>query len=151
MKVLYLKEYFEYAEVHPLKSAAGGHPVVFAPIILYSDDFSGNRSKKWNKFDAWCMTLAGLPMTEARKFHNIHFISCSNVLSAMDMAEPLVDNLLALENGIKVFDAHTGTNVFVVAPVLCCLCDNVRAAELLNHLGSKATRLCRICMVRLVK
>ena len=44
---------------HPLKNKAGGNPVVIAPIILYSDDFSGNRSKKWNKFDAWCLTLAG--------------------------------------------------------------------------------------------
>ena len=33
---------------------------------------------------------------EARKFQNIHFIPCSNNLSAMNMAEALVNDLLIL-------------------------------------------------------
>ena len=37
--------------------------------------------------------------------------------------------------------------VLVVAPVICLLCDNARSSELLNHLGSKALKLCRICNV----
>ena len=142
-----------------------------SPIILYSDDFSGNRSKKWNKFDAWCITLAGitctfnlylvkkivvlilsnftgLPSKEARKFQNIHFVSCSNVVSAMDMTEPLVNDLLLLEEGINMFDASLQREILLIAPVICCLCDNVRASELINHLGSKAKKLCRFCMVR---
>ena len=127
---------------------SGGIPVVIAPINLYSDDMSGNRSKKWNKFDVWCMTLAGLPRKESVKFQNVHFISCSNRLSALEMTEPLVEDLKMLEKGIKVFDALTESEIFVVAPVLCVLCDNVRASELLNHLGSKAKKLCRFCMVR---
>ena len=127
----------EYIQCHPLKTIAGGVPIVVSPLILYSDDFSGNCTKKWNKFDAWCLTLACLPMTEARKFLNIHFIACSNVVSAMDMREPLVEDLLTLERGVKMFDAHTKNEVLVIAPAICCLCDNVRASELLNHLGRK--------------
>ena len=120
-----------------------------APIVLYSDDMSGNRSKKWNKFDAWCLTLAGLQQKEAHKFQNIHFVSCSNRLSALQMADPLVEELKQLENGIKVFDALSQSYIFVIAPVICVLCDNVRASELLNHMGSKANKLCRFCMVSL--
>ena len=133
--------------MHPLKSLSGGMPVLVSPIVLYTDDFSGNRGKKWNKFDAWCMTLAGLPKSEARSFHHIHFIACSNKLSAMEMAGPLVDDLLNLENGLNMFDALSKREVFVVAPVMCILADNVRASELLTHLGSKASKLCRFCMV----
>lgn len=131
---------------HSLKDC--GYPVVVAPILLYSDDTSGNKSKKWNKFDCWCLSLAGLPLHEARKVEHIHFLACSNKLSAIQMAGALVEDLKALERGIRVFDAHTGTDVLLIAPVICALCDNVRAAELLNHLGSKAKMFCRKCMVQ---
>ena len=132
-----------------MKLSSQGLPVVIAPLVLYTDDFSGNRSKKWNKFDAWCFNLAGLPKSEARKFDNMHFIACSNKASAMDMAGPLVADLRQLENGVVLYDALTAKDVFVVAPVMCALCDNVRASELLNHLGSKANKLCRFCDVSL--
>lgn len=122
--------------------------MVVAPILLYSDDTSGNKSKKWNKFDCWCLTLAGLPLCEARKFEHIHFVACSNNVSALEMSSALVDDLKKLEQGIFVHDASTGTDVLLVARVMCALCDNVRASELLNHLGSKAKFFCRKCMVR---
>lgn len=130
-----------------MKSQSQGLPVVVAPIILYSDDTSGNVSKKWNKFDCWLLTMSGLPSHEARKLQNIHFIACSNKLSALQMAHNLVDNLLVLESGITVYDALTKQKIFVICPILCILCDNVRAAELLNHLGSRTNLLCRMCMV----
>ena len=74
---------------HPLKAECDGLPVVMAPLVLYSDDMSGNRSKKWNKFDAWCMSLAGLPKVEAHRFRNMHFLACSNKVSALKMTKPL--------------------------------------------------------------
>lgn len=118
-----------------------------APLIIYSDDTSGNRSKKWNKFDCWLMSFAGLPCTENRKLQNIHFITCSNKLSALDMCSPIVDDLLQLQDGVIVYDAVTQQNIFAICPILCCLCDNVRAAEIVNHLGSRTFRFCRLCMV----
>ena len=114
---------------------------------MYSDDTSGNKSKKWNKFELFCITLACLPKHEARKLNNIHYVTCSNQLSAIELSKPIVEDLQKLENGIELYDAHLGKNVLVVAPLLCAMCDNVRSAELVNHMGSKAVRLCRLCMV----
>lgn len=65
----------------------------------------------------------------------------------MDMADALVDDLKTLEKGIYVYDAFLKTRVLLIAPVLCALCDNVRASEILNHLGSRANFFCRKCMV----
>ena len=130
-----------------MKPQSQGLPVVVAPIILYSDDTSGNVSKKWNKFDCWLLSMGGLPSHEARKFQNIHFVACSNKLSALKMADNLVDNLMSLESGITVYDAWMKQKVIAICPVLCILCDNVRAAELVNHLGSRTNLLCRMCMV----
>ena len=134
---LLFKDCLNYSEAHPLKRVSEGLPVIVAPIVLYSDNFSGNRSKKWNKFDAWCMALAGLLKVEARQFCNIHFIACSNKVTTMEMTYPLADDLSYLEKGLKMYDACSRREVYVIAPVLCVLCDNVRASELLNHLGSK--------------
>ena len=140
-----MQEYLDYVVQHPSKGCR--YPIVVAPILLYSDDTSGNKSKKWNKFDCWCLSLAGLPLCEARKVEHIHFLATSNKLSAIQMAGALVDDLKALERGIHVFDAFTGTDALLIAPVICALCDNARAAELLNHLGSSAKMFCRKCMV----
>ena len=130
--------------MHPLKLISKGLPVVIVPLILFSDDTSGNKSKKWNKFDYWSFSLANLPR---RALNNIYFIGCSNHLSAMDLAEPLVESLKKLEIGMIFYDAMLQSNVYVIAPVMCALCDNARGSELVNHMGSRAKQLCRICMV----
>ena len=53
------------------------------------------------------------------------------------MAELTVKDLLRLEaDGIITYDAHLQQDVLVVAPILCALCDNSHAYELLfNHQG----------------
>lgn len=64
------------------------------------------------------------------------------------MAEPLAQDLLKLETEeIVTFDADLGRDVLVVVPVLCVLCDNPRASELLNHSGSAANNFCRMCNI----
>ena len=117
------------------------------PIMLYTDDTSGNKSKKWNKFDCWCLSVANLPLNLARQFSNIHFICCSNSCTALDMAGPIVSELLKLEEGITVYDSHLNCNIKVIAPVICFLADNARASELTNHMGAKALKFCRKCLV----
>ena len=118
------------------------------PIVLFSDDTSGNKSKKWHKFDSWSIMFAGLPRKENAKIGNIHFITCSDVVSALDMAGPLAEQLCDLErNGVEAFDAILNQTVLVVSPLICILADNPRASELLNHLGPSARRFCRMCMV----
>ena len=118
-----------------------------APIVLYSDDTSGNKSKKWCKFDLWCLSLAGLPVHEARTLQNINFLACSKIVSALEMTGALVDELLKLEEGVVMYDSLSQCDVIVIAPVLAILCDNARASELVNHLGAKAIKYCRKCMV----
>ena len=98
------------------------------------------------KFDIICLILASLPKKEAQ---NIHFITCSNRLSVLNLSVPIVEDLLEFEKGVMMFDASLNSEVLVISNLICAPCDNVRAAELLNHLGSKATKLCRICMVYL--
>ena len=93
-------------------------------------------------------TRGGSNSIQARKVEHIHFIACSNKLSVLEMSSALVEDLKRLERGISVFDAFLRTDyIILIAPVLCALCDNVRAAELASHLGSKAKMLCRKCMV----
>lgn len=135
--------------VHHSKEKAGSLPVVTIPLILYCDDTSGNRSKKWNGFNLWCFLLAGLGKASNAKLKNIHFITCSNAVTPMEMAQPIVADLQVLaREGIVAYDAHYKQEVLVYAPLLCLLADNPRASELLNHMGSAARHYCRICEVK---
>ena len=134
-----------------MKEGAAGRPVVMLPLILFSDDTSSNKSKKWHKFDSWSVMLAGLPRKQNSKIPNIHFLCCSDVISAMDMSEALVPELIQLEKeGIEAFDSLLNEKVLVVAPLLCILGDNPRSSEILNHLGGSARLYCRMCMVSLM-
>lgn len=118
------------------------------PLVLFSDDTSGNKCKKWHEFDSWSLMFAGLPRHENARIRNIHFICCSDVVSAVDMAQPLAQELCDLErSGIEAFDVLLGQPLLVVAPLMCILADNPRASELVNHLGSSARKYCRMCMV----
>ena len=57
------------------------------------------------------------------------------------MSGPIINDLCLLEKGICVHHSFLDTDVLVIAPVICLLCDNVRASELLNHQGSTAVKL----------
>lgn len=134
-----------------MKEKADGKPVVMLPLTLFTDDTSGNKSKKWHKFDSWSVMVAGLPRHENSKVPNIHFCCCSDVASAVDMAEALVPELISLaEKGVTAYDAFMQQQVIVLSPLMCILADNPRASELLNHLGGSARRYCRMCMVSAV-
>lgn len=120
------------------------------PLIAFTDDTSGNKSKKWHKFDSWSIIPAGLPRHETSKIPNIHFVCCSDVASAVDMCEVIVSELASLEKvGIVAYDVELQQKVVVLAPLMCILADNPRACELLNHLGGSSRRYCRMCMVNL--
>ena len=138
-----------YLEPHRLREREAGKPVVTVPLVLYTDDTSGNRSKKWNLFNSWNVLLAGLPRRLNSQMSNIHFLSCSDTVSVLDMAEPIADELMHLENeGVVVYDAHLDCDVLVVAPLLCIISDNPRSSEVVNHLRGAASKFCRMCMVK---
>ena len=46
-----------------------------------------------------------------------------------------------------MYDPLSKADVLVVGPVICAACDNDRSSELVNYQGSKATKLCLLCMV----
>ena len=119
------------------------------PLVLFADDTSGNRSKKWHKLESWFLRLAGLPSDLASRLENIFFICTSDNLSARELGKPIVEELAMLENeGIEVYDAFRQQNVLVVAPLMCIIADNPMASQLLNHLTGGVLKYCRFCMVR---
>lgn len=63
------------------------------------------------------------------------------------MAKDLVENLLKLESGVRMYDAMLNQYVFVVAPVMFIIADNPMSSDLCNHQGNSARRFCRMCMV----
>ena len=78
-------------------------------------------------------------------------VTCSNRVSAIEIAGPIVDDLIALEReGVVVYDALTQREVRVLAPVIGGIADNPRASEMTNHLGSSAKLFCRKCDVSLL-
>ena len=116
--------------------------VVVAPLLLYSDDLSGNRSKQWNLFDVWCLLMAGLPKQQNHHLRHIHLLCASNTATAVDMMSAVVKELCTLENGVEMFDAMLNPNVFVIAPVLAILCDNPRASQILGHMTGGPIMFC---------
>ena len=73
-----IQEYSEFTVQHRLKYTAADRPVLLVPLILYSDETSGNKSKRWNKFDSWCLKLASLPNQFNQNLQNIHHLCSSN-------------------------------------------------------------------------
>ena len=81
------------------------------------------------------------------QLEHIYFLCCSNKVDTLALAEPLVDSILKLEEGIILYDSKYNENVMVIAPVLMILGDNPMTSELCNHQGSTAKKFCRICLV----
>jgi len=65
----------------------------------------------------------------------------------LQLIDPIVADLIKLENGVVMYDSFFEREVVVIAPVLCILCDNVRASELISHMGQSANKYCRVCKV----
>ena len=151
--ILYeIQEWEDFCQQNSWKKPSSGHHVKVIPIILFSDDVSGNVSKKWNKFDIWAMLLAGLPRAVNNHLENIHFLSASNKVDWLEMAKPIVEDLLMLEQkGMLAYDACLEEEVFVIAPVICALADNPRASDITGHIGSSGKLYCRICEVGMQK
>ena len=91
--------------------------------------------------------LAGLPKELNAQHENIHLMSASNKVPVLQMAKPIVDDLLVLQEGIFMFDAYLQEDVFVIAPVLAVIGDNPRASEIAGHLTGSPNKFCRQCMV----
>ena len=66
----------------------------------------------------------------------------------IQIVKPIVDELIMLErDGILLYDAFLRKEVLAFCPVLCLICDNPRASEIVNHMGPGSRMFCRMCMV----
>jgi hypothetical protein len=136
----------EYCADNHLRSKADGRMIVFAPIIIFCDDMSGNRSKRWNKYESWYWTFAGLPPEEVNKEYNIHFLATSNAVSGMKMLPSFVDDMIAdLNAGFIAFDAVDREEVLVVGTVFIFVGDNPMQSAFCSHIGTSGLKPCRIC------
>lgn len=121
--------------------------VSFSPVVIWSDDTSGNKSKQYNVFDSYLMYLAAMPMEERNRRENAMFICTSDKnLQAVDMLGAIVDDLKQLEQGIEVYSYDHGEYVLLVAPLLMVTADNPRHSQLAMHKGTSSKANCRKCL-----
>ncbi|KAI7886548.1 uncharacterized protein EV154DRAFT_427426 [Mucor mucedo] len=121
--------------------------VVVAPIILWSDDTSGNKSKQYNVFDSYLMYLGAMSLEKRSRRENTMFICTSDKnLQAVDMLGAIVDDLSKLEQGIEVYSYDHQEYVLLVAPLLLFMADNPRHSQLAMHKGTSSKFPCRKCL-----
>ena len=72
--------------VHKSKETGAGKQVVVLPLVIFSDETSGNTTKKWNRLETYSMTLAGLPRNEMHKFENMH-LTVSNIIDSCSLGQ----------------------------------------------------------------
>lgn len=122
--------------------------VVNVPLILFSDDTSGNKSKQYNKYDSFLMVPAAMSFEERNARDSHHFVCTANkVLSAVDMLPPLVDDLCSLEEGVEMYSAVYNKYVLVISPILFISGDNPRHSQLAMHKGTCSSFFCRKCLM----
>lgn len=104
-------------------------------MIFYKEWICKQNANSNLTIDLILLTLAGLPKNENAKAENIHLIAASNKVAALEMSENIASDLIKLEEeGVVIYDAHLKQECLVISPVICFLCDNVRASELVNHM-----------------
>ncbi|KAL0582410.1 hypothetical protein ABG067_007741 [Albugo candida] len=122
--------------------------VRLTPVNLFSDDTSGNRTKKWNKFDYWTMTPSAFAYSMRNQYASHYLLCASNKLNAGEMSKPIVDDLKLLESGMEMFSQKYSESVLVIAPVLFISADNPRHSDVSCTQMSAATYYCRYCYFR---
>ncbi|KAH9819141.1 hypothetical protein DFH28DRAFT_1148262 [Melampsora americana] len=148
--VLYQRKAHAYVEIplpNPWRVKAQGKVIRNVPITLYSDDTSGNVSKKWNKHMCYYFTLSALPPGMTNQVFNIHFLATSNKSSALELGDHIVDELNTLGNdGFVSYDISLNTDVLVMVLPLCHLGDSPMHAEITNTTNPSLTlNPCRMC------
>ncbi|KAJ3899459.1 hypothetical protein F5879DRAFT_993759 [Lentinula edodes] len=84
---------------------AQGHEVLNFAMWLYCNDTSGNVSKKWNKYNSFLFTAAGLPQEYAHQESNVHFLCTSNLAPLLEMLDGITKQLEQGQlEGIWVWD-----------------------------------------------
>ncbi|KAH9815113.1 hypothetical protein DFH28DRAFT_1221255 [Melampsora americana] len=132
------------------RAKAAGKVIRHIPITLYSDDTSGNVSKKYDRHMSIYFTLSGLPPSLTNQEYNIHFLATSNCATALELLDEVVDDLNDLsENGCVTYDHAIGEDVLTMVVPLCHLGDSPMHAELTNTMNPANTLSpCRVCQLQ---
>ena len=80
-------------KVHEAVEKGTGKPITIVPLLVFSDETSGNTTKKWNCLETFSMSLAGLARNDIRKVENIHFLATSNVVSSVPRGKSISKDL----------------------------------------------------------
>ncbi|KAH9815232.1 hypothetical protein DFH28DRAFT_1165648 [Melampsora americana] len=133
--------------INPWRIKAHGRIIRHVPLTLYSDDTSGNISKKFNKHMSIYFTLSGLPPQWSNQEYNTHFLATTNCASALELFDQVVDEINDLgRNGFTSYDHSLGEDVCTMVVVLCHLGDSPMHAEICNTTNPANTLTpCRIC------
>ncbi|KAJ3169729.1 hypothetical protein HK101_011435 [Irineochytrium annulatum] len=129
----------------PTRRDFPGLRVVNVPLVLWSDDTSGNISKKWIKVVAWAYTLAGLPFKEAQKPKNIHFICTSKSASGFESSEAIVKSIRDSSGCIRCYDSLNNEVFIAMVSIFLIAGDNPAQSELCSHIGMNGNLPCRMC------
>ncbi|KAJ3282909.1 hypothetical protein HDU79_009557 [Rhizoclosmatium sp. JEL0117] len=131
-----------------MRAKANGKRVYNVPITLFNDDTSGNVSKKWNKYESWEFSLAGLPFHLTQRLENIFFVCTSKTLSAVESGAVICTCMKELRNGIVVRDCLLNEDVLVIGLyAIQILGDNPSHSAIVSHTGVTSHFPCRICEI----
>ncbi|KAI8459667.1 hypothetical protein BY996DRAFT_6429889 [Phakopsora pachyrhizi] len=135
---------------NPWRLKAQGRMIRHVPLRIYSDDTSGNLSKKWNKYISIFMSLAGLPPHILNQEYNTLFVATSNIATALELAAPVVEELNILStSGFFTFDYSLQEDVLVLPVILMFLGDSPMHAEITSTLHLNVSlQPCRICKLK---
>jgi hypothetical protein len=73
--------------------AKGKPTTLTVSLVVFSDETSGNRSKKGNQVETYSMFLAGLSRKLVSKFSNIHFICTTNLVDSATLGKEIATDL----------------------------------------------------------
>ncbi|KAH9820031.1 hypothetical protein DFH28DRAFT_885450, partial [Melampsora americana] len=129
------------------REKANGLIIRSVPLVLYSDDTSGNVSKKWNKHMSFYFTLAGLNPKLTNQEYHIHPLCTSNIANALEQGDQIVDELNhASSAGFQTYDCSIQRDVLVVPFILCHTGDSPMHAEISNTTNPSGTLSpCWVC------
>ncbi|KAH9807163.1 hypothetical protein DFH28DRAFT_1152885 [Melampsora americana] len=133
--------------VNPWRIKAEGKIIRHIPLTLYSDDTSGNVSKKFNKHMSIYFTLSGLAPVWSNQEYHTHFLATTNCATALELFDHVVDDINDLgRKGFTAYDHTLGTEVCAMVMVLCHVGDSPMHAEICNTTNPANTLTpCRMC------
>ncbi|CAD6920370.1 unnamed protein product [Tilletia caries] len=121
----------ELSHVNSDRVRCDGKRLFSIPIVLFIDDLSGARSKRWNKHEATYLSNATLDRSDLDLNSNIKLVSISKAVSGEGQLSAIVDELIHLhQNPFTAYDCELKEEVMVRPYLLSVMADNPMAASL---------------------